>query len=197
MPDVHRDGIVVLGVILVLPDEVEQLLGADHLALSLAQDAEDGELRGGQVQELLVQEAFVGLHVQGKAGYLQDVILLQARVVPFVPAQLGLHPGHQLQRQEGLGYIVVRAHGKAGNLVRLLPLGRQHDDGVVVALPDPAADVQAACPGQHDVQDSKVWPLLFHDVHGLGPVIAFDDLVALVLQVQGHQVRNLLLVVRH
>ena len=64
-------------------------------------------------------------------------------------------------------------------------------------LPDSAADVQAAGPRQHDVQHRQVQPLPLHDFHGLRPVIAFDHLEALVLQIQRHQVRDLLFIVRH
>lgn len=48
MADVDGDRVVAFAVILVLPDCMEQFLGAHHAAFPFQQDAEDGELGGGQ-----------------------------------------------------------------------------------------------------------------------------------------------------
>ena len=44
MPDVGGDGVVIFGVVFVSPDQAEQLFRADHAALPLAQNLQNGEL---------------------------------------------------------------------------------------------------------------------------------------------------------
>ena len=45
------------------------------------------------------------------------------------PAQQRLDACFQLARREGLGDVVIRPNGEAHELVNLLGLGREHDDG--------------------------------------------------------------------
>ena len=52
-----------------------------------------------------------------------------ALVVADVAPQLRLDPRHQLQRVERLGDVVVGTQGQAHDLVHVLHLGGQHDDG--------------------------------------------------------------------
>ena len=46
VPDVHGDGVIVLIIVLVLPDLVEELLGAHHLTLALEQNPQNFKLGG-------------------------------------------------------------------------------------------------------------------------------------------------------
>ena len=72
-------------------------------------------------------------------------------VVSLVASQLRLHPRDQLQRMKRLCDVIVRAHRKAGDLVRLPVLGGQHDDRIAVRLSNVATDRKAVAAGQHDV----------------------------------------------
>ena len=68
MPDVHSDGVVVLGVVALPPDTAEQFLRGDHLPLVFAEDSQQGELGGRQGQGRAVEGGLVGLHVDDQAA---------------------------------------------------------------------------------------------------------------------------------
>ena len=138
----------------------------------------------------------------GGLGNLQppEVVLLPGGsgvVVPGVPPQLGLHPGRQLQRVEGLCDVVVRPQGQTGDLVHILYPGGEHDDGKQVVLPDPLAQGKAVHVGEHDVQDSQIGRILLHMGQSRGRRPEFMDGKALIGQVDLHQVGNGPLVVHH
>ena len=57
----YRYGIVAFAVVLVLPDPMEQFLGADNLPFPLAEDFQDRKFRRRQHQRLFVQLALMGL----------------------------------------------------------------------------------------------------------------------------------------
>ena len=197
----HGDGAVAPGVVdLVPPHRLEQLPGAHHLPLPLQQGAQDGELRGGEVQRPAPQGALVGphVHLQLPAGQNPAAPLGLGGVVPLVPPQLGLHPGHQLQGPEGLGEVVVRPQGEAGDLVRLPVPGGEHDDGIVLPLvPNAPAQLVPVHAGEHQVQDGQVQGCAPDAGQGLPGRVALAHLIALVFQVHLHQVGDLLLVVHH
>ena len=71
------------------------------------------------------------------------------------PAQDGLDAGHHLPGAEGLDDIVVRAQLQAHDLVHLLALGGEHDDGDLAGLADLPTDVDAGFAGHHDVQHAQ------------------------------------------
>ena len=81
---------------------------------------------------------------------------LAALVVPGVPPELGLDPGHQLQRIEGLGEVVVRPQGQPHDLVHVLHPGSEHQDGEQVRLPDLLAQSEAVHIREHHIQDGQV-----------------------------------------
>ena len=69
---------------------------------------------------------------------------------------MGLHPGHQLAGAEWLGHIVVRPKPKATDLVNVILLGRHHDNGRILFIPDLPADLESINPGKHKIQDEHV-----------------------------------------
>ena len=171
------------------PRRLKELLAGHHLALAAAQVPEDGELQRREGELLPKEKALVvGF------GDLQapDVVLLgdrlrpAARVVAGVAAQLGLDPGHQLQGVEGLCDIVVRPQGEAGDLVHVLHLGGQHENGKEMLLPDLLAKRESVHIGEHHVQNGQIRPLPRHAGQGLPAGAAFVDRVALILQIDLH-----------
>ena len=109
--------------------------------------------------------------------------------------QEGPDPGLQLQDVKGLGDIVVGPALKAHDLVRVLPLGRQHDDGDVGELPDAHTGLEAVDLGHHQVQKDQVEAPLPGQLHRLLAVAAHLHLIALVLQVELDTLDQHLLVV--
>ena len=96
-----------------------------------------------------------------------------------------------------LRHIVVRAAGKAHQLVAVLAAGGQHDDGHIGKLPYLHAGVAAGQAGHHHVHDDQVEVLLLLQLHGGRAVIGGHHLIPLVLQIELHALHQQLLVVYH
>ena len=191
----NHHGVVAVQV-LFPPDLLEKPLGADDLPPVLAEHPQDVELNGRQEQGPLVESTLVGLPVDDQPGKVDDVPDVGlGLVVPGGPPELGLDPGHQLQRIEGLGHIVVGPDGQAGDLVQVLHLGGEHDHREMVPLPDPPAEGEAVHAGHHHVQDCQVQRRFPDAGQRLPAVVELIDGVALVGQIQLHQVGDLLFVV--
>ena len=80
----------------------------------------------------------------------------QRRAVEFAAAQLGADAAEQLAHREGLGDVVVGADLEPDHLVDLGVLGGEDDDRHGAARAHVAADVEAARPRHHDVEDQQV-----------------------------------------
>ena len=140
------------------------------------------------------------LHAARSVHVFGGLARLGRGVVGLVAPELGLHARHELERQEGLHHVVVRAQGEAGYLVRLLPAGREHDHRVAVALADGAADLEAARAGQHDVENREAerWrAVVRHAVDRRRAVAERLHLEALCLEVDADELADLRLVVHH
>ena len=98
-------------------------------------------------------------------------------------AQLGFHPGDELQRPEGFGDIIIRAQRQSGDFVDLFIPGGQHDDGKVVGLPDFLTDGKAADIRKHHIQDGQIRSLLLQKGQDLRSVVKFVYLVGFVFQI--------------
>ena len=118
-------------------------------------------------------------------------------IVAQVASQLGFHPGHQFQGIEGFCEVIVRPQGQAGDLVHVLHLGREHQDGEQMLLPDPAAQGEPVDIREHDVQNGKVQMGAGHAVQGFLSGVEFVDGEALVPEIDLHQVGNGGFVVHH
>ena len=111
-------------------------------------------------------------------------------VVPGVAPQLGLHPGHQFQRVEGFGDVVISPQGQPHDLVHILYTCRQHDNGKQVVLPDALAEGEPVHVRQHHIQDRQIKVLPLDAVQSVRAVVEFVDRVSLVFQIDLHQVRD-------
>ena len=118
-------------------------------------------------------------------------------VVAGVPPQLSFHPGHQLQGVEWLCEVVVRPQGQPHDLVHVLHLGGEHEDGEQVVLPDLLAQGEPVHVREHHVQNGQVQVGALHTGEGLLSGIKLVDGVALVFQADLHQVGDGRLVVYH
>ena len=182
------------------PHALKEPLGGDDLAPVLTEHPENVKLNGGEAQLPVVEGTLVGGPVDDQAVEVNDVPAvagLVSLVVAGVAAQLGFDPGHQLQRVEGLGNVVVRADGEAGDLVHVLRLGGEHEYREVVLLADFPAEGKAADVGEHHVQDGQVQSLVPHHGQRLGAGTALEHGAPLALQIDLYQIGNLRLVVHN
>jgi hypothetical protein len=183
------------GVALVAPHVLQQLLAGDGLPLALDEVAQQLVLARRHVEGLLAPLAAVGLEVQLHVG---EAVAREAALAPVRAAEDGPHPGQQLADGEGLGHVVVGAQLEPDHLVDLLPARGEHDDGLVEALAAQGlADLQAAGPGQHDVEDDEVRLVLAGALQPRHAVGGGDDLVALELEVVLEPEHHVRLVFHH
>ena len=173
----------------VAPDVGQELLpGEDHPGL-VAEEGQDVELGGGEVDRLAVERGPAGGRLechpaqpQGPAGGVGG----GGRVAgPPDPAEDGVDPGHQLPGAERLGQVVVGADGQADEQVGLRVPGRQHEDGHRPVLLDPAAHLEAVEAGEHQVEDDEVGPDPLDEGHAGRAVGGHLHLEALAAQTGG------------
>ena len=107
------------------------------------------------------------------------------------------HTGQQLIGAKGLGEIVVRAALKPHELVCVLALGRQHDDGHVGKLPDLHTGFQPVHLRHHHIQNDEVEPSLPGQLQRRRAIVGTLHLVALVFQVEFHTLYQGLFVIHH
>ena len=91
------------------------------------------------------------------AADFDDVVLVDICAdEAIISGQMRLHPRHQLTRRERLRDVIVCAQSQTANLVDVILLGRDHQDGGVEPLADLAADVEAVHSRQHQVEDEEI-----------------------------------------
>src|SRR5579864_3232225 len=163
----------------IAPDFVEQLVAAD---------------RGFSVLDEIFQEQELASRQVDRAAGPRDLDFPEVdrdvpKTVPRCDAcrrratELDFDARRELHHVEGLRQIVVRAELQAEHLVDHLAPGREHDDGRRDALlPGIATDVEAACPGQHDVEQDDAPRLAGRPVESSEAVGRDADLVPLALQ---------------
>ena len=128
----------------------------EDLAGAADQQAQQLELGAGQVDRLAAHGGDVADEVdRDRAGFDLDR-LGERRAVELAAAQLGADAAEQLAHREGLGDVVVGADLEPDDLVDLGVLGGQDDDRHGAARAHVAADVEAARPRHHDVEDQQV-----------------------------------------
>ena len=172
--DVHRPDVAA---VLVGPDGVQQRLPGVDPAGVAHQEFHHIKLLGGEHDQLLSLVGVPGIQVQGDVACRQAVAgLLFLRGA--CPAQERPDPGLQLQDIEGLGQVVIGAVVEADELVHVLHLGGEEDDGHIGKLPDLAAGGEPVHNGHHHVQNDQVRLLFLGHLHSLLAVGAGDHIVA-------------------
>jgi len=87
------------------------------------------------------------------------------------PAQDRGDPEHELLRAERLREVIVRAEFQSADAVGFVLACGQHQDrhaGRVRILPQASEDVEAAHPGEHQVEHDESWALAFREREGIG-----------------------------
>ena len=94
------------------------LADREHPALILYQEQQDIILDGGHFHRLSVHQHLLGIVVDHQAAHLIDRLTLRVQTAQRgIPAEIGLHPCHQLQGIKGFCNIIVRADSQTVYLV--------------------------------------------------------------------------------
>jgi len=159
------------------PHIAEDGLAGEGTALPLHQKGQQVELPGGEWN--------VGAPAPHLAARQVDLHIPEPYPLSgCTPAQAHPDPSEQLRHGEGLGHIVISPQAQPHHLVELGSLGREHDDGhVVAALPQGLQHLEAVDVGQHDVQDHQVQVPLADRLEGRPTIGGSDCLVAVQLEV--------------
>ncbi len=131
-----------------------QIVPGDRLGVGPHQQLEDAQLRGSELEILLVDLSPAGTQIDAQRSGLDHSV--DGLPVPRDPAQHGPDSRHELSRAERFGQIIVGAHLEADHPIDLLAPGRQHDDGNPVQRPDAPQHLETGKLRQHDVQDHEV-----------------------------------------
>ena len=124
---------------------------------------------------------FVGVELKaaGDQHVFADLHAAEFGIAPH----LGFDPGHQLKGIERLRDVVVRAETEAGDLVGVLGLRREQDDGHVARLPDLQHGGEAVHVRHHDVEHETVHIMVLQEVDRLPSVCGRQDVVSLCRQI--------------
>ena len=168
-----------------VPDLLVDLLHAEDPSCVLCQEFQDAVFSRSELHFFTIHRHLLGAVVDHEAAGGKDVLCAfgsdasQVCIAPY----LGLHPGDELQRIEGLGDVIVSPDVQSGDLVIILGLGRKHDDGDVFFLPDPHGGLHAVQFRHHDVHDDEMQVFLFGHVYRFQSVVCLKNIIPLVSKV--------------
>ncbi len=133
---------------------VEDLRFREHSARVHHQVAQELELGRGELDCDAGSFHFVGVFVQFDVSESDDRIGL---FYVLGAAQHRADAGHHFFQAEGLGYVVVAAHGQSGDFVCGVVFGgEEHDGGADATFAEPTGDCKAVEVRQHDVEYHEV-----------------------------------------
>ena len=182
-----------------VPHPAVDLLRREDAAGVTHQQVHDLCLRSGELHRFPIRPQFPAVRVVGEAPVDDEALPLLRVDVPQqgVPPQLAPDSGRQLLGVEGLGHIVVRPHGEAQDLVRVLTFGGEDDHRQVPLFPDPQQSGQPIQLGHHHVDEDQPHRRVQGQIQSLHAVIGPQDPVALPLQGDGDGPHDLRIVVHH
>ncbi len=148
----------------VLPDMIQDLsfredsIGVEH------QIAQQFEFCRGELDANRPNKDLVGVLIHGQCAHAdQGVIFFVERA-----AQDCFDPRDNLIQAKGLGYIVIAAHGEAGDLVLGRVFGGEEEYGAGVTTgSEPFGHPKSVDIGQHDIENNQVRFLIEHGGDGL------------------------------
>src|SRR5262245_9912128 len=182
------------------PYEVEELEPIVHPVRVPNEELEELELPEREGQRLAVEEHLVGVEIHPEPSALVDLVPGRALLGRVRPAEDGAYPCDQLPRAERLRHVVVRAELEAEDAVHLGRLRGQHDDGDAAQRlrpAQPAADLEAVDPGQHQVEHDQRGPLRGHQGERALPGLGLAHPVPLLLQMEPDELPDVPLVLDH
>src|SRR5712692_9515219 len=128
------------------PGLFQDLLAREHPARIAQEQRQQVVLFSRQVDDSVAAARFAAGFIQHQVGEAQ----LAARL-RLAAAQQGTHARQELLERERLGKIIVGAAVETLDAVRYLIAGGEHQDGLVAAFTEPAADLNAVDAWQLDI----------------------------------------------
>ena len=178
-----------------IPDRLDDLRAAEHVAGVPEEQLQQGELLGRELELGSVTARPLGGRIQLEVALGED-----DGPGPVVAAAQRPQPRGQFQQAERLDEIVVRAGVEPAHPVaHAVPRGHHQHRGPDPGLPEPPAKLEPVEAGQHDIQDDRPIGILGRQPQALRAVLRDVDRVALLrqpaLEEPGHP--NLILDYQH
>ena len=183
---------------LVIIGGIHQRVAAFHHAWPRGKRLQDQKLGDGQRHRAVVPHASVPLRVHLELAALEHLGLVLDRrgaVARLGPAQHGLDPLDQKALRKGFADEVVGAHLEAEQLVDLLVLRGEENDGKLGALAEPPQQLHAVHARHLDVEDGKVRRIFRKAVKGACAVVIGLGFVAFRLEHHAQGGQNVTIVV--
>src|SRR5690606_205091 len=161
---------------------IHELVAALHIARPYGEGPEEQKFRDGQRNRLAVPTAEMTSAVEQQLSANDRLVARLVAAGAFAeldPTEQGADPLDQKALGERLRDVIVRSHSQPENLVHLVVLGGQEDDGQSAFRPDLLQKLHAVEAGHFDVQYGQIGGRLPQSVPGLFTVDEGSDLEAL------------------
>src|SRR6266571_1413327 len=151
LPDIDTHGAAVAEV---APDQLEEVITAEHLTRVLDEQREDRELLRRELNRAPVDDRLVRREVDLQPAKPMNRTLRGARRPG--PAQNSLHSLHHLSRRRRFDDVVVGAEPQAADLVAVLAARAQEENRHAEAVAQTPADVEPGLAPEHHVEEHAI-----------------------------------------
>src|SRR5207248_1170404 len=151
LPDIDADGAAVAEI---APDQLEEVVAAEHLARVLDEQPEDRELLRRELNGAPVDDRLVRREIDLQPAEAMNRTFHRARLPG--PAQDRLDPLHHLGRGRRLDDVVVGAEPQAADLVAVLAARAEEENRHAGAVAQTPADIEPGLALQHHVEKHAV-----------------------------------------
>ena len=147
---VHRAAVAK---VLIPPDGLQQVFPREHLIPVAGQREQELQLLSGQADLPSLHPGCICIQVHRQVSQRDR---LAGRGWPAIhPAQHRAQPRHQFAGRERLDNVVISTRIQAHDAFKILPAGRDHDDGHIGLVADGAADLETVLAGEHHVENQQ------------------------------------------
>ncbi len=183
------------------PHEIDDLIGAQDLVGVAHERGEQPELRRGQTELLPARDddgALAMVHRDRRVDvHVELIVASPARLAQGGAPQQRVDPCAQLLAAERLGDEVVRPAAQPADPVELVTLRGQHQHRHVAQLANPFEHLPAVHPGQTDVEDDDIRPLVEEGPQAGLAVAGEPDIVTRALHQPGDEPADVRVVLDH
>src|SRR5919197_1365340 len=151
LPDIDTDGAAVAEV---APDQLEEVVAAEHLTWVLDEQPEDRELLRREPNGAPVDDRLVRREVDLQPAEPTNQTLHRARRPG--PSQDRLDPLHHLNRRRRLDDVVVGAEPQAADLVAVLAARAEEENRHAGAVAETPADIEPRLALEHHVEEHAI-----------------------------------------
>lgn len=165
------------------PNRAQKFLTRDHAADIFDQKFEDAELGLGKMDFPAIAEGSKRSDIESQAAEFQNVSAAE-----LMAAHQSADAGQQLLKGKRFRQVVIGTGVKtADDIVQRIPGGEHQDRCFLLSPAENPSDLEAAHPGQHNVQQNDIEGLGGREFEGRQAIPGMADLVLLLAKAAGEQ----------